>query len=204
MTLPHRCKTSLFAVLGLAVGTLVATGCQDSSLVDSPQEGEPVAAEATDLSKRAHGGSPMSATTILRARLRPVGSSGVTGEATVQVNGDRLAVSVNSKDLKASVEHAQHFHANGSCDNFGPPVVSLDDDIANEPRDATNADEGDDSFPTATPGGTLNYWETASKSAVADSLGEALDLENRTVIVHAAGTPIGPPAACGELDPVGR
>ena len=165
---------------------------------------EPSAEESNALTNSAHGNAPVASATVLRARLEPVGSSGVTGEVTVRLKGDDLGVSVNAKGLKASVEHAQHFHQNESCVSFGPVVISLDDDIANAPGDATNADEGDDSFPVATPGGTVNYRERTSKSALVSAFGGDLNLEDRTVVVHAAGTPIGPPAACGELNPVGR
>lgn len=198
-----RPRASLLSTLTVAALLIFATGCEDSTVVDSSTK-QPLTTEATSDVKGAHGSSAANGATVLRARLEPVGSSGVTGEVMVRMKGDDLKVSVNAKGLEASVEHAQHFHANASCENFGPPVISLDDDIANNPRDATNADPGDDVFPTATPGGTVNYRGSVSKSEVMAALGEALDLENRTAIVHAAGSPIGPPAACGALNPVGQ
>lgn len=195
-------KASLLPLLGVAAAALLVVGCQDSTMI-APDE-EPSVEESNARTNSARGNAPVASATVLRARLEPVGPSGVTGEVTVRLKGDDLGVSVNAKGLKASVEHAQHFHQNESCASFGPVVISLDDDIANAPGDATNADEGDDSFPVATPGGTVNYRERASKSALVSAFGGDLNLEDRTVVVHAAGTPIGPPAACGELNPVGR
>jgi Cu/Zn superoxide dismutase len=195
-------KSSLLPLLGVATAALLVVGCQDSAMI-APGE-EPSAEGPEVLTKNAQGNAPMASAKVLRARLEPVGPSGVTGEVTVRLKGNDLEVSVNAKGLKASVEHAQHFHQNGSCAAFGPVVISLDDDIANAPGDAINADEGDDSFPVATPGGTVNYRERTSKNALVSAFGGDLNLEDRTVVVHAAGTPIGPPAACGELNPVGR
>ena len=195
-------KMSFLTLLGLAAAALLAVGCEDSAMVAPNEDSNPDGSDV--VAKSAHGNAQMASAQVLRARLEPVGSSGVTGVVTVRLKGDDLGVSVNAKGLKGRVEHAQHLHQNGSCASFGPPIISLDDDIANAPGDATNADEGDDSFPVATPGGTLNYRENTSKSALASALGGDLDLEDRTVVVHAAGTPIGPPAACGELNLVGR
>lgn len=205
MTLLSRSGNHQFSpllVLGLAAAAVLLAGCQDGAMVTPSGESSPSASNT--LTKSAHGSAPMAAATVLRAELEPLGSSGVTGQVTVLQNGDRLQVSVNARGLEASVEHAQHFHQNESCESFGPPIISLDADIPNNPGDATNADPGDDPFPVATPGGTVNYRERTSRSALASALGEDPDLANRTVIVHAAGSPIGPPAACGALDPVGR
>lgn len=141
--------------------------------------------------------------TLLVARLEELGGSGVIGEATVVKKGDQLRVFVHARGVAPDVEHAQHVHENPSCAPPGTPIVALDDDIANSPRDATNADPGDDSFPTASSNGEVNYRESDSKRAVESALGEDLDLENRTVVVHAAGNPIGGPVACGELNPFG-
>lgn len=203
----RNAKASLLTLLGFAAAALLVVGCQDSAMV-APSE-EP-SAEGSDVltnsahGNAAHGNAPMASARVLRAQLEPLGSSGVTGEVTVRLKGDDLGVSVNAKGLKASVEHAQHFHRDETCASFGPVIISLDDDIANEPGDATNADEGDDSFPVATPGGTVNYRESTSKGALVSAFGGDLDLKDRTVVVHAAGSPIGPPTACGELNPVGR
>lgn len=145
-----------------------------------------------------------SSPTIYRADLKPIGDSGVAGEVEMGVKENTLAVSVNANGVEASVEHAQHIHENMECSSPGSPIVSLDDDVSNAPGDATNADSGDDSFPTATPGGTVNYRAQGSVSAIENALGESLDLANRTVVVHAAGDPIGSPVACGNLNRVGK
>jgi len=208
MTRRSRCRTlqtSPLLVLGLAAAVVLFVGCQDSGMVHSPADESKEPSDAsTSLTNGAHGPPPAAGATVLRATLEPLGSSGVTGQVTVRQKRDRLHVSVNARGLEASVEHAQHFHQNESCESFGPPIISLDANIPNNPGDATNADPGDDRFPVATPGGTVNYQERTSRSALASALGEDPDLANRTVIVHAAGTPIGPPAACGALAPVGR
>lgn len=140
---------------------------------------------------------------VYRANLKPINDSGVTGEVRIGVKGDTFTVAVNANGLEASVGHAQHIHENAECSAPGGPIVSLDDDVSNAPGDATNADS-DDAFPTATPGGTIDYRAQSSVSAIEKALGEQLDLANRTVIVHAAGDPIGSAAACGELSQVGN
>lgn len=141
--------------------------------------------------------------TVYRADLKPIDDSGVKGTVQMGVKENTLAVSVNANGVEESVVHAQHIHENAECSPPGAPIVSLDDDISNAPGDATNGGS-DDSFPTATPGGTVNYRAQGSVSAIEGALGESLDLANRTVVVHAAGDPIGGPVACGELNKVGK
>lgn len=181
-----------FFVVGLIATGLLLAGSMGRK--PAPQDSFSIASQA-DLD------GPSSAT-VYRADLKPVGGSGVTGEVEIGVKGDNLGVSVNANGLKASVEHAQHIHENADCSPPGAPIIALDDDVSNNPRDATNADPEDDSFPTATPGGTINYREQDSASGLENALEENLDLANRTVVVHAPGDPIGPAAACGELNPV--
>lgn len=141
---------------------------------------------------------------VYRAALSPIGNSEVTGEALVRVKGEQLVVSVNATGLKGTVEHFQHIHQNAKCSSPGAPIVSLDDNIANNPQDATNAGPDDDAFPTATSGGTIHYRQKAARSAVESALGTELDLANRTVVIHAAGFPIGDATACGALNQVGN
>ncbi len=183
---------------------LILIGCSDAPMTGTETSTDGSFSVSTSSSSAAVTQSQgrANSATVYRARLTPLGGSGVQGEVKVSVQDDNLRVNVNARGLEASVEHAQHFHENGTCSPPGAPIISLDDDIANAPGDATNADPGDDSFPTATPGGTVNYQQTASKSAVMNALGGDLDLENRTVVVHKAGTPIGGAAACGELNEV--
>lgn len=193
--------------IGLITAGLLLGGCSDDEYLGEETVGANASSVESSTSS-AHTQPPAQSgaqgATVYRASLTALEGFSVTGEAMVRAKGDQLFVSINSKGLAPRVEHAQHVHAREDCSDFGPPIVSLDDDIANEPGDATNADPGDDSFPTATPGETVNYRQKDSKEAVEEALGEGLDLANRTVAVHAAGTPIGPPAACGELNPVGN
>lgn len=78
--------------------------------------------------------------------------------------------------------------------------LTLDDSLAGEPSDPTG---GEDRFPVATLDSTLEYRAKASRKALEGTLGEDLDLANRTVIVHQPGDRIGGPAACGALGAVG-
>jgi Cu/Zn superoxide dismutase len=130
-----------------------------------------------------------------RADLKPLGNSGVTGQVEIGVKEDIIGVSVNARGLEASVKHPQHIHENATCVSggsfaFGGVILSLDGELGS----------AGGTYPTATPGGTINYKEHDSKSAVKNIVGESLDLANRTVVVHAAD---GTPKACGELNMVG-
>lgn len=180
-----------FVIIGFAIFGLVTSGLLVGDYAEKEAFGEDTG-----------GAFPSSSATVYRASLTPIGNTDVTGEVTVRVEKDELLVSVNATGLEADVEHAQHVHENESCNSPGNPLVSLDDNIPSSPGDAANADPGDDSFPTATPGGTVNYRQKAAKSAIEKALGTGLDLADRTVVVHAAGNPIGEAIACGALDPV--
>lgn len=203
-------------LLGLATLGLFAAGYADTNAFGeqtahySPPASPPASTlpahtapqnEARPASARAPRPSPPA---VYRAALSPIGNSGVTGEALVRVKGEQLVVSVNATGLKGTVEHFQHIHQNASCSSPGAPIVSLDDNIANNPQDATNAGPVDDAFPRATSGGTVHYRQKAARSALENALGTKLDLANRTVVIHAAGSPIGDAAACGVLNQVGN
>lgn len=190
-------RFSVSAIMGIVVVAVLAMGCEDGSMLESSADG------GKEPPPIAQGMRSAASTMIFKAKLTPISGSDVTGEAIIRVKGDQLNVVLNARGLEASVPHAQHIHSGARCDPFSPPIVSLDDDISNAPGNATNADPGDDRFPVANPGGTIHYQGSDTKSAIESALGENLDLANRIVVVHAAGTPIGPPAACGALDKVG-
>lgn len=229
----RRSKTSLLALFGFLGAALIAIGCQDNAIVapnEEPSANEPAAASKSspgnasaasatvlraELDPIYSSGVTGKVTVTLNGdRLGvSVNAKGLeanaehaqhlheSGSCTSSELSPPGTITASSTETSSGGASSQD---NITSPGFGSPIISLDDDIANEPGDAANADEGGDSFPVATPGETVNYHESASKSALESALGEKLNLEDRTVVIHAAGSPIGSAAACGELDPVGN
>lgn len=154
--------------LALAIIALVGLGFQNARLMESTA--------GPDVEPSATGGSSAVApdAKVFRAKIRPLGDSGVKGTATFRIQGDKLSVNLNAQGHTPDAQHPQHIHMNAECPNFGGILLAL------EP------------FPTPTnQGGAIHYKETFSADAVSD-------LGNRTVVLHAGS---GAPVACGNINP---
>jgi hypothetical protein len=137
--------------------------------------------------------------TSTRATLNSLNNSGVTGRASVHVDGRRLHVKVNARGLKENLPHAQHIHygqqARNECPDiaadtngdfrlttaeglpsYGPIAVSL------TTRGDTSPDSGlaVDRFPTA-PNGTVRYERTTRTSAATAT---GIRRGNGVVVIH--------------------
>jgi hypothetical protein len=69
------------------------------------------------------GGSTGTAGKHTHARLLPLNSSGVAGNASVHVRYRRLAVEVNARGLAPKLPHAQHIHFGAQARHECPTVV---------------------------------------------------------------------------------
>ena len=147
------------------------------------------------------------------ADLRPLNNSGVMGTARFQIMGDKFQAWVHAKDLVPGMVHPQHIHAKAMCPfpqnqfdlNGNGLVEILEGALAYGkvliPLDNILADQSPNMFPKANPAGVLNYTKKTSLNALlmavtngvvpdpdlfTDLNGEALNLAERTVVLHGA------------------
>jgi len=196
MTFASRIPTFLLAVLLTGAGLL--TGC-DQSGMDGPEA------------------------TTYTAPLTALNNSGVTGEATVTVEGDQFTVSVDAQGTEEPV-HAQHIHGfessasacpTAEADTSGDGRISVGEGAPSYggilvPLDGSldNAEGlGDlDTFPTGGSDGSYSYERTITTGTldVNDDMSfEDLSLGNHAIVVH--GRTVDDeykatlPVACGTL-----
>lgn len=139
---------------------------------------------------------------VYTAKLDPVNSSGVSGNATVTVNGSTAMVTISATGMVPNKLHAQHIHAlPGSTPSTCPPAVQG----TITPETAAEKYYGPvvvplEPFPTADTAGTIAY--SASVTSLPAGI---LPLTGRAVVLHGlvvngAYDP-SVPVACGELAP---
>lgn len=181
--------------LAVAATALVATACAD-------------APTATDAPNLAHRGK--SSTLLYTTQLVELNNSGVGGTAEFLVTGDKIQARVHATGLAPNEVHPQHIHAGAECPfpesefdggdglveifeaapAYGLVLLPLDDQLVNQIPGT---------YPTANPGGVVNYNERGSLDALLGSLndgvapfpltdlgGADLALGSRTVVVHGA------------------
>ncbi len=171
-----------------------------------------VFAAITGLLLVAFAGGPAQAqeAQVLRADLRPLNDSGSSGTATVQVRGNSVTVSVQSRGISPGLPHAQHIHIGGQ--NVCPPAsaaggsepMNLIDTAEGQPSYGevkvsltTEGGVGADSalaverFPAATNGGTVNYQRTFDLPAGVS----AADVRNGVIVQHGISELFGDQAA---------
>lgn len=140
---------------------------------------------------------------VYEAQLQEVDGSGVTGSATIEVDGDEIRVTVMATGLNPDTEVPQHIHMNADCASPGGILLNLDSNLT---VPGEGPPQGED-YPQTDGDGGLDY--EAARSL--DDLGSAaqehgapgvdeLDLGNRVVNLHAADMR---PVACGPLEPRG-
>jgi Cu/Zn superoxide dismutase len=138
---------------------------------------------------------------VYEAQLQEVDGSGVTGTATIVVDGDDLRVTVRVTGLNPDTEVPLHIHTNASCDPAGGILLNLDRTLTM----ASEAAPRGEHYASTDGDGVLEYEVTRSlddlRSAAeehGDTAIDQLDLGNRVVNVHAADMR---PVACGPLNP---
>jgi hypothetical protein len=105
--------------------------------------------------------------------MRPVGGSGVTGEATLTEAGQQTQVMVRLMGSQAGATHQGHIHQ-GTCDNVGSVVAPL------QPI-------------------TVDGQGTGTSTSTVDVAMHAAADGQHLIAYHAAGGDPGPPAVCGEI-----
>ena len=192
----HR-LVPLFLLLG---GAGVLTGCDNS-------------------------GSNGPETMTYTADLRALNGSGVTGQATVTVEGNQMSVTVDAEGTVAEQVHPQHIH--GSTDGTVSACPTMDADSDDNGRISVSEGApayggilvpldgsldtaeglGDvDTFPVAEGGGAYTYDRTIATATLAvngDRSFADLRLENHAIVLHGAMVDgeysATLPVACGPL-----
>lgn len=137
---------------------------------------------------------------IYEARLEERNGSGVTGTATLTMEGDELQVTIAATGLDPDTRVPQHIHMNASCDDAGGILLNLDDDLSA----AGESEPSGDAYPEADDEGRLTYEASRSADDMRTAMGDqaaagedALDLTNRVVNLHGEDMQ---PIACGEIE----
>ncbi len=117
-----------------------------------------------------------------KACLKALSStSNAGGWAYFSVKNNVLSSVVIAANLEAGATYHQHVHANADCDPYGAVILPLD--------------YSDNSWPTALPGGFLNYSRDFSNyNGTLKSI--LYPIEDRTVVLHKSDNT---PLLCGEL-----
>jgi Cu/Zn superoxide dismutase len=145
--------------------------------------------------------APAAAGEAYEAQLQEVDGSGVTGTATVVIDGDDIRVTVRVTGLNPNTEVPLHIHTNASCDPAGGILLNLDRTLTT----ASEAAPRGEHYASTDGDGVLEYEVNRSLNdlrSAAEGHGDPgidqLDLGNRVVNVHAADMR---PVACGPLNP---
>lgn len=166
-------------------------------------------------------GSPIMKT--YTATLSPLNDSGVTGEATITVEGNELTVEIRAENLEANRVHPQHIHGfmdtkkNSTCpdpsaDTNGDGIVDLVEGLPSYGGVLLELYLPIDEFPVADADGMLHYTRTFTLGEVEfEEEGQVISyhdlkpLQNRTIVLHGMtvdGEYIATlPVACGQIMP---
>lgn len=191
------------AILGAVVALAGCDVTTDEIALDETQGAEsPAAQEEAQLAPRAER--------RFVGALEPLNDSRVTGTVTVDVDGDELTVAVDAEGLAPNVTHRQMIHVGARCpdptaDENGDGFVSVTEGLSAYqkvliPLDDRLASLTEGEYPQADANGALRYRQTASLGALTKALrtpdpapgdpmarleeGEALSLEERSVVLH--------------------
>lgn len=175
------------ALLGAAA--LMLTACPAPVGEDDPPFGDPAMEDPPEPERQ-----------LYEARLEEVGGSGVSGSATLTIDGHRLQATVVASGLDPDVRVPQHVHMNASCDAAGGILLSLDDQLSV----ADEAGPRGGRYPQADGDGELEHEVSRPLDDLESALLERggpgladLDLGNRVVALHGADMQS---IACGSLD----
>lgn len=162
------------------------------------------------------------------AHLQPMNTSvthgKTTGEATFEVKGDKLVISVKLKGAPPGITHWQHFHGftnsqDASCpaqtaDTNGDHIIDITETEASSgttmvPFDKAPAgmDVAHGIYPKASAKGAYEYRQVVSlkelDAAFAKAFdGQKLDLERRVVFIHGVPSNTKLPATVASLGPI--
>lgn len=177
---------------GLAVAAataIVLTGCDTGT--------ERAAELDTDTLADQPAMDTMADQEMYEARLAAVGGSGVSGTATVTLEGDEVQVTVAATGVEPGTRVPMHIHMNATCEDAGGIFLNLDDGLS-------AAGEGEargDAYPQASDEGQLRLEASRSlselRTAMGQGAGDMLDLGNRVINLHGADMQA---IACGALE----
>lgn len=150
--------------------------------------------------------------------------SNTTGEARLEVKGDRLTIDIRVKNAPGNIVHWQHFHgmADGSAatcptlgaDANGDRIVDL---IETGPAAGTTMvpfdtkpaamDVAHGHYPKASADGSYHYREVVSVQALSDAFakafkGQNLDLDKRVIFIHGVPADTALPTTVQSLGPI--
>lgn len=136
------------------------------------------------------------------AALAPVGASGVTGTANIELDESNFSVEVSAVGLEPGTRISQHLNTWWDCTTIGRVLVNLDT-LLTVPGEGPP--RGDD-YPLVDEQGRVSYRATRPVAELAEALHSyrgmlfvELDLDNRTIYLRDDGHR---PIACGELSAV--
>ena len=168
---------------------------------------------------KADMGSPVERTYMVD--LEALNNSGVTGTATVTVEGNQLTVTVQAEGLEPLMPHPQHIHGfvdmnkNSTCptmaaDTNGDGLVGLVEGLPSYGPVLLELYEPIDVFPVASADGTLTFERTFTlgeqefeEEGQLISYKDLKPLQNRAIVLHGmtVNGEYNPvlPVACGQL-----
>jgi hypothetical protein len=165
--------------LAVLIIALALAGCPDQDVTDDP-----------DRSQR------------FEATLAPVGASGVTGSANIELGELSFSVEVGADGLEPGTRISQHINTWWDCTTIGRVLVNLDT-LLTVPGEGPP--RGDD-YPLVDEQGRISYRATRPVAELSEALHAyrgmlliELDLGNRTIYLRDDGHR---PIACGELSAV--
>lgn len=191
-------RTTLTALLLALPMVACDTGSDDAAPLDQEAEDVEIQATPEDLTDR-----------TFTARLSAVNAdlldSTPSGEATVEVRGDSLIVTVEATGLPPGMPHLQHFHgfedgSPASCpgaeaDDNGDGIIDVTETAAMAGTtmvpfhgDPTTMEIDADTYPRADDQGAYTYRHAVAlqplRSAFQDKFAGDLDLSRRVVFIH--------------------
>jgi len=146
----------------------------------------PDASLSAQNSQEARSGKSLNLTKTYTAEISSLNNSGVTGTATLILDGDQLTVHIMASGLEPGMVHPQHIHGfpdknkNATCppmwaDKDGDGLVELGEGLPFYGPVMLPLEP----FPTA-PDGTINYTRTFD---ISDNL-SLLPLQNDVIVLH--------------------
>ena len=186
--------------------TLMATAC--ALLLFSACESESIAPDASlnaQDGQNAHRSKSFNLNKTYTADISALNNSGVSGTATLTLEGDMLTVHLMASGLEPNKLHIQHIHGftdnnkNAICppmsaDTDGDGIVSLTEGLPFYGPILLSLDPSQKA-----PDGTINYTQTFAVTA------DMLPLQNNVIVLHGLtvnGTyEVTLPVACGAIKP---
>ena len=196
-----------FLGIPLALGTVILGGIAIAQQPGGTPDPSTSPTSSPSISATPSGTSQPGQTqrSVFDATFIPANLSGVSGTATLIVQGNSVGVYLSASGLAPSIAHAVHIHAGSQCagpgadTNFdgyvdgvegsvvsGPPIIPLALELLQSPGGSLPP-AASATFPSASRDGTLSYIGSIPVSAVSSALNSA-GVRPSPSISPAAGT----------------